>query len=220
MSCSCSKRKNSLQTNSENKEEKIIEEKIIESPEELTLPFETCIECCKKHLSYALVLESGFESYRTLGQLYLAYKHLEKFYIKEAEMLFEMIKDYFKTFKADIHKINEFISMLNKMEVKKVEDGPCLNLEEKIFSRPQLFILYFISSVELLSYEVAYHEVNKPYAIGLLLRAAEMVVEPKRLKLRIFWKDTEKFNFHELNNFLKEEIETYKKIFIDKNKDI
>ncbi len=200
MSCSCSKKKSQLP---------LIEE-------EMTLPFETCIECAIKHLSYALVLESGFENFRALGQVYLAYKHLEKFYIEEAKTLFKMIKDYFSTFKFNVNEINDFIHMLNKMEIKKVEDGICLDLEEKALGPAKVYILYLEAANELLNFEPAYLEINKPYAIGLILRAAEHVPEPTRLKLRNFWKSNDENIFYDLQIFLKEEIEIYKKIFLHK----
>ena len=60
-------------------------------------PFETCPYCAAKHMSYALVkLNEDNDQLRYIGQVYLAYKHLEKYFINEAKLCFELITDFFQ----------------------------------------------------------------------------------------------------------------------------
>lgn len=193
MACSCKKIKN---IKVENANINLNESKKIK-------PFETCPYCASKHMSYALVkLNEDNDQLRYIGQVYLAYKHLEKYFINEAKLCFELITDFFQD-KIYQDKIENVVNIIHNLAVnfnEEIKEGQNLNLEKdlKPFFRSALYI---IAAGELYNFEVGYKDVNTPYVIGLLQRAAEEHIESIekddiryesfQIKLRMLWKKIE-----------------------------
>lgn len=203
MACSCGKIKFNVN----------VEDGLMIINEIKTLPFESCIFCATKHLSYALILS---EDYRKIGQMYLAYKHLGAF-PNFAEKVFNKIKLYFDKGVIELNDlvsdIHQFASNNIDLKIENVE----LNYENenKLFSLEQVFL--FVAGVnELYNFELGYKDVNTPYVIGLLQKAVE--AEPFNDKKEIYrnmWKMIESDSLNEKNmtislNFLKKRIAFYK----------
>lgn len=196
MACGCSKSKTkfNLEKDAIYKE---IGQRIYTPKNKIIQPFETCQFCALKHLGYAIVLINDFEELRGISQIYLAYKHLEKSFKEEAKKCFEIITDYFYSH-IDINKLEELIKDVQKLtELKEeVNEDDGLNLEKKldIYFRAALYIL---AAIELFDYEVGYQDINTPFVIGLLQRAAEKSIESDlnfstiQESIRNVWKNIE-----------------------------
>lgn len=210
-------------------------------------PLDTCLECVYKHLSYANVLE---EDSRKIGQIYLAYKHIEKGNAEFATSLFKIIEKYLKESKLNNDEIYSNILKLENIRIDEEKEN--LNLEEKYLNEDELEALYLIAVNELIK-EIGYEKINKPFIIGYLQKAADISKNNKNIIRniwKIYFKTNEFMNIDEIifrklqylirlrklkkgeermscscskrknssqtNSENKEEIETYKKIFIDK----
>lgn len=166
-------------------------------------PFETCPYCAVKHLGYALVkLNEDNDELRYIGQVYLAYKHLEKFFKEEAKKCFELINDFFEE-KIDKDKIESIVKEIHNLAINfdgEIKEENTLNLEKSLkpFFRSALYV---IAAGELYNFEVGYKDVNTPYVIGLLQKAAEEHLENVSkddinydsfgIKFRMIWKKIE-----------------------------
>ena len=178
MGCSCNKK---------NKEVNL--ETIIE-------PFDTCLYCAFKHISYSLVLLKTEETpIRALSQLYLAFKHLEKKYDELSKEIFDVIFYFFKNLNLDDKKILN-ISLKIQKEIKnenedEIKEHSCLNLEEKKLFNEHLKFLYLAVVQELYEYEVGYEKINSPWIMGLLQRASENADYNDKDEIRRIWKNYE-----------------------------
>lgn len=181
MACKCKKAKTIAGNN-------IVKEK-------LTEPYETCPQCALKHISYAIV--NFYNVLKCLSEVYLAYKHLERYFKDEAKLCFEFIEDYFNS-KYDKDKLEKITEIIHNLAINYNEDiveGEPLNLENKLNSH-QRAALYILAASELYNYEAGYKDVNAPYVIGLLQNAAEAHIEENvdekfSNNLRLLWKKIE-----------------------------
>jgi len=200
MACGCSKQKTkfNLEKDAIYKE---MRSNVYRPTNKIIDPFETCQFCALKHLGYAIVLINDFEELRGISQIYLAYKHLEKSFKEEAKKCFEIITDYFYSH-IDINKLEELIKDVQKLtELKEeVDEDEGLNLEKNLdlYFRSALYIL---AAIELFNYEVGYQDINTPFVIGLLQKAAEKGLESDlnfstiQESIRNVWKNIETNNF-------------------------
>ena len=181
MACSCKKR---------------IDITINNEPIELdTKPFETCPLCAFKHLSYALV-KYDENILRSIANIYLAYKHLEKNFKEEATLCFNLIKLFFD---KNLNKtsLNEVIERLHNLAINYIgkdtsfTEGEVMNLENDL--KPlHKSSLYTLAAYELYNFEVGYQDINTPYVIGLLQEAAEFELFLNwKMKIRDLWKQIE-----------------------------
>lgn len=183
MACSCVKNRKNINQNNLNEFPTI-------------QPFQTCLYCAYKHLSYALILiETTNQNLRAIGEIYLAFKHVEKSYLDSIGIsIFQILKDFFKNKQIDLKMLKITISKIQDLIDKNLENEEIYisNYEQKNFNSTQLCFLYLICAYELLFFQTGYEYINKPYAIGLLQRAAENTITPQRLKIRNFWKQFQK----------------------------
>lgn len=167
-------------------------------------PFDACLRCARKHLSLSLVLFDNDKN-RSMINLFLAYKHLEKRYAEIAKLIFTLYKELLenkRTFRDILDVVNFFQSSFN--DFKESEKETSLNLESEL-SKDQLFFTFIYGAYEMLFKEFGYQEINKSYAIGYLQLACE--IEENTLKkelIRSLWveeptEDKFKVLFKEIN---------------------
>lgn len=156
-------------------------------------PFDSCPYCATKHIGYALVLfDEVKDKSRYIAQVYLCYKHLEKTYKEEAKKCFDLILDFLRD-EIDKEKIKEVVKIVHDLTSKKVKN---IDKEENLYLENNLdeyfrSALYILAAGELFSYEFGYKDVNIPYIIGLLQKAAEIPDEGLKYRLRELWKNIE-----------------------------
>lgn len=172
--------------------------------ETLTKPFETCPLCALKHIGNAIVNQNKI--YKCITEVYLAYKHLEKYFKDEAKECFKFIEEAFKM-NYDTEKLEDLTNKIHNLAIKYNDDkntdeiieGEPLNLEENL--KPFFKCgLYILTACELYNFEVGYRDVNTPYVIGLLQQAAEecikedensIILQKEALNIRDLWKKIE-----------------------------
>lgn len=172
-------------------------------------PFDTCLYCSFKHLSYALVLMKTEQTYiRALGQIYLAFKHVEKKYDQISKEIFDILYNYFNSLILDDKKLLEISNKIQDL-TKNDDIGnqhATLNLEQKKLYNQNLKFLYLAAIQELYEYEVGYQKINSPWIMGLLQRACENSSNIDKMKIREIWKKYEITNelpldfYHFLND--------------------
>ena len=88
------------------------------------LPYDICKQCAIKHLSYALIKYNKNEIARCIGQLYLAYLHLNRGYRIEATKVFELIQNIFNNSctNAQLTELIEYLNTsTNEIESKHIK---------------------------------------------------------------------------------------------------
>lgn len=179
MSCSC----------------KNINLKLNDNFETNTDPFETCPLCAYKHLSYALIKFLNNEIDRSIGQIYLAYRHLNLNFENESKFIFNLIMLFFND-ELTIEKIKESTQSIHNLAtnhkniVEKVnfKNNIKLNLENELFGYQRIY-LNLVAINELFNYEVGYKDINTSYVIGLLQECSEFEKNIySKNKFRNIWK--------------------------------
>lgn len=186
MACSC------------NKKTIVYNNKKIEIFDKNIFPFDSCLECVKKHLGYSLLLYNFKQYDRGIIEIYLAYKHLQKKYSQMAKLTFETYKKFLnhQGKQNDIKQLIQFIIQASKIiqEEKEIQ----LNLEEEL-SKDQLKNTYIFAAYELMFHQFGYSEVNKTYAIGFLQKAVQLQNnELKKQIIRSLWKEPFQQNFEQI----------------------
>lgn len=187
MSCAC------------NKKTIVYKNQKIEIEERFNKPFDSCVQCARKHISLALILTNKGIKDRGAINVFLCYKHLEKKYTELAKTVFDLyerlikekanendIKILVKFFMREYHKVNE-----NQNETT-------LNLEYSL-DEDLRKKTYLLSAYEMLFEEFGYNEINQPYVIGYLQLACELEQdELTKQVIRSIWKNLDKNTFEKL----------------------
>lgn len=132
-------------------------------------PFQECLFCAIKHLSYAYVLD---DEYRKIAQIWLAYKHLK------SKLIFNLVEDYFNQ-KLTQEALEKTIIYLHQSE-SQIETSDDIH--------PFADALDFLSCYELYEHEIGYKAINTPYILGIMQRVAEKVEDSLKMALRMQWK--------------------------------
>lgn len=164
-----------------------------------TYPFDSCLQCAKKHLGLSLMLYNMGQKKRAITNVYLAYKHMQKRYADLAKPVFALYHDLLKglAFENDIKIMVKFFMQKYKHVVQS-ETQTQLHLEEELTKQEQLRT-YVWSAYELMFHQFGYDELNKPYAIGYLQQAVQLQQDKVKQELiRYLWIEQDKQKFDTL----------------------
>ena len=199
MSCSCSKKLNSVSYKGI---------RIIDQNND-TLPFEVCPYCAFKHLAYAFIVAPK-DQYQCIGELFLAYKHLQNNFKDISMKIIDLInlilsKKYNHVPLKFILKLEDEVHELAIKYKEANEDLPQSSsdedLDEKISDK---FTVYICGANELYNHELGYKDLNYKYVLGLLQLAIEYAPnEEKKNLTRSAWKIVESGEDIDLLDLLK-----------------
>lgn len=180
MACTCNKKVNTYAS-----------KKIIEQPEEeKTRPFEICPLCAFKHLSFCLVLNDPL---RIIGELFLAYKHLQSTFEDESKTIIDIINRItqnqyhvphfqMRCLTENVHQI----ALNFKQENDEKQDVKTSDFEELIKDK---FTVFSSAANQLFNHETGYEDINFTFVLGLLQLAADNAPDEEKKQLaRNTWK--------------------------------
>lgn len=158
-----------------------------------TKPFEICPYCAFKHLSYSLVLNNP---YQCIGELYLAYKHLQGNFqslsIKIIDMINRILENDLKISHLLIYRLADEaheLAIKHKENNENIGQIKQLDLDDKLKDR---YIVYISAANQLYNHQQGYKDVNYQYVLGMLQLAVEYAPnEDKKTYTRNIWKAVE-----------------------------
>lgn len=162
-------------------------------------PFDSCLNCTKKHLGLALMLYNMKEKDRAITNIFLAYKHLEKRYSDMAKVVYQLYKKLLRkeAVENDIKLIVKWFIQQSKW-AKESDEQTQLNFEKDL-SDEQKKRTYLYSAYQLLFHQFGYDQLNKPYAIGYLQIAVQLQQDQiKKQLIRSLWIQPNQQNFQSL----------------------
>ena len=184
MSCSCSKKLNTLSY----KGIRYIDE------DQKTLPYEVCPYCAFKHLAYAFTIAPRSEE-QGIGELYLALKHLGTLFPYHSEKIIAVINEIIsmKYKHVPLAHIMKLADMVHDLVIKYKENNEELPKEEveMDFDKELIdpFKVYICAANELFNHEQGYKDVNYKFVLGLLQMAVDFAPnEEKKIITRSAWK--------------------------------
>lgn len=181
MACSCKKvqrqgkKVSMLTTGSKVKQQPVAAVPRIYDFSSTTTPSQSCINCAQKHISLALALYESSKSFDhavAASEIYLASSHLRKDFPNTAvycrQLARIILEDLHRNWYSEIKYL-----LLNIQQIQQQS----FNIEDTDFSvkSESDALLYALLNVcrvySLLFTEVTYQSVNRPVAVGLLVRA-------------------------------------------------
>ena len=184
MSCSCSK-------NIKNVSYKGI--KVIDKDSK-TLPFQICPYCAFKHLAYAFIIAPK-DQYQCIGELYLAFKHLENTFPDISKEIIDLInlilsKKYNHVPMKYILKLEDKVHNLaikyKEQNQNLPETSSNIDFDKEITDK---FIVYICAANQLYNHQQGYKDINYKYVLGLLQLAVDYAPsEQKKIQTRSAWK--------------------------------
>lgn len=184
MSCSCTKKLNTVSY----KGIRIIDK------DSKTLPFQICPYCAFKHLAYAFIIAPK-DQYQCIGELYLAFKHLENTFPQISSKIISLInlilsKKYqhipMKFILTIADEVHQLAIKYKEQNQNLPETSSNIDFDKEITNK---FIVYICAANQLFSHQQGYKDINYKYVLGLLQLAIDYAPnEDKKVYTRSAWK--------------------------------